>query len=705
MQLFFEPKSVVLIGVSRKSGPGALNNLEMMLRYGYEGRIDLVHPKVSEILGIKTYSRVSDLPECPDLAIISVGRDRVLPIVSECAQRGIRRVIVISQGFADADERGKELQDALTSLAHEHGIRVVGPNTMGILNAFKGFSTAFIDIDKDPAPPPLSMVVQSGVFQVGFESFTGRLGKAIDVGNSSDVDTVDVLEYLENDPETRVIFLHMEGMKRGREFLRVAARVSRHKPIIILKTGRSEAGARAALSHTGSLVGEDAVFEAAFAKAGLIRVRNMLELLAVTKAFLHFDTLSGPRVGVVTATGACGIMTADACEDYGLELAPFPEALADELENPHIAWHKLHNPVDLWPLGMVSGSFSGVFKQAVRGLLKADGVDAVLGIAPALRSPLHGDIDMPAALREVNAENAPHKPIAMWLYGGDEDQQEKALRDLSGVACFGSIDEAVMGLSALWRYEKVRKDTRNVDQVLGPLPTAQGTETKRLGALPPGKLLVGESAMELLKPYGIPIVSGKMTQNVESALAFAGEAEYPVVLKIISPQWLHKSDGGGIRLHVAHEAELRKSYTDLRNLFHEKTPTGTLEGILVQKQLRGTELLMGIKKDLEFGSLLVVGMGGIYTEVFRDVVRMLVPIDLQEAETMLRSLRLFPILKGVRGESGVDLPDLARTIVSLSRLAMDYPEIQELDLNPVLANSEGCWCVDSRIVLEGGKRV
>ncbi|HBZ54908.1 MAG TPA: CoA-binding protein, partial [Syntrophobacteraceae bacterium] len=362
MQTWFDPRSVALIGVSRQSGVGAYNNLEMLKRYGYRGKIYVVHPKVDEILGHQTFASVTVLPEVPEMAVISVGRERVLPVFEECAAFGIKRVVVISQGFADADERGKELQAQLLALARKYGTRILGPNTMGILNAFSRFNTGFVDIAQDPDPPPLTLVAQSGVFQVGFESFTTRLGKAIDVGNACDVDFSEALDYLEQDSQTEIIVLHMEGVRGGRKFLETAARVARLKPIIVLKTGRSTAGARAALSHTGSLVGEDAVVDAAFARAGLIRVRTMMEMRAACHAFLHFRTMAGPNLGVITATGACGIMSADACEDYGLELAPFPEGIRDGLENSHIAWHKLNNPVDIWPLGMVSGSFTNVFK-------------------------------------------------------------------------------------------------------------------------------------------------------------------------------------------------------------------------------------------------------------------------------------------------------------------------------------------------------
>ncbi len=304
----------------------------------------------------------------------------------------------------------------------------------------------------------------------------GELGKALDVGNACDLDFADALDFLEHDPQTEIIVLHMEGIRGGRRFLETAARVARSKPIIVLKTGRSIAGARAALSHTGSLVGEDAVVDAAFTRAGLIRVRTMMEMRAVCQAFLHFRTMAGPSLAVITATGACGIMTADACEDYGLELAPFPEGIRSGLENAHIAWHKLNNPVDIWPLGMVTGSFTNVFKNAARGLLQDDRVHALLGIVPALSSPLHADLDLAAMMREIQAANPEHKPIALWLYADGVAEKARTLANEPGVACFGSIDEAVMGLAALNRYR------RFVEQALSK-PAAAVASAPQTGSL------------------------------------------------------------------------------------------------------------------------------------------------------------------------------------------------------------------------------
>ncbi len=484
MRLFFEPGAVVLIGTSRQTGPGAYNNLEMLLSYGYAGRIYLVHPKVPDIMGYKTYPRVADLPEVPDLAVISLGRERVGPAARECVEHGIKRLVVISQGFADADARGAELQAELVALAREHGVRILGPNTMGVLNPFSGFTTAFIDVPREPAPAPLTIVAQSGAFQVGASSFTGQMGKAIDVGNACDLDMVDVLEYLADDPETRIIVLHLEGIKRGRRFLNTAARVARAKPIIALKTGRSQAGARAAMSHTGSLVGEDAIVDLALAAAGIIRVRTLVELRAVSRAFLKFRPMAGPRLGVATATGAFGIIAADACEDHGLELAPFPEGLR-ELEEERIPWHKLGNPVDLWPLGMVTGSFTGVFKRAVAGLFADAQVDAVLGVGPCFTSPRHADLDIPGAVRELHAANPLHKPLALLLYGDAAAHRAQAaeLAREPDVVCYNTMDEAVMGLAATRRYRQFLEAPAPGDF---SLPSAATAEARRSPAAPGG---------------------------------------------------------------------------------------------------------------------------------------------------------------------------------------------------------------------------
>jgi acetyltransferase len=314
-------------------------------------------------------------------------------------------------------------------------------------------------------------------------------------------------------------------------------------------------------------------------------------------------------------------------------------------------------------------------------------------VGPCFTSPRHADLNIPGAVRELHAANPRHKPLALLLYGDAAAHlaQVEELDREPNVACFNTMDEAIMGLAATWRYRQFIEAPAPGDFSL-PQPSSRPLP------LPPEEVLVGEAAGNLLKTYDLPLVPGVMAADVAAAAAAAMEMGYPVVLKIISPEWVHKSDWGGVCLNVTTEAELRQAYRELTARFRQRTPAGTLQGILVQKQVQGVELLMGVKRDPQFGPVLVAGAGGIYTEVLRDVARALVPITPDQGARMLQFLKIFPILQGFRGQAGVDLPALAAALVNLSRLVVDYPEIRELDLNPVVAAPQGCWCVDCRIL-------
>jgi acetyltransferase len=704
MRPFLDPRSVVLIGVHHRVGPGTYNNFDVMVRYGYSGKLYVVHPHVSEIGGRKAYPSVAALPDIPELAVISVGRDQVLSVFKECVQKGIRHVVVMSQGFADADYTGKRLQKELALLAQRYSVRVLGPNTMGVLNAFSGFTTSYLDIVRDPSPIPISLIVQSGAFLIGFESFTGRLGKAIDLGNACNVCFTDVLNFLEHDTQTQVIVLHMEDLRRGRRFLRTAHRIARKKPIIVLKSGRSAAGAKAAFAHTGAQVAlsqtemlaeEDKIFDQAFDQAGLIRVRNIGDLRSVCQSFLHLQPMKGPRLAVVTISGACGVLTADACEDFGMELAPFPENLRNQLENPYLAWHHLNNPVDIGVLGLVAGSMGKVFKDAVQKLLQENQIDGVLGIFHAHSSPLHPDLYIVSLIREIlKNDNPQHKPIALWLCGDGAARQREALADDRDVACYSSLDEAILGLAALWKYTSFQKRPVN-EQAFCKLPPVSPS---RLVPPPPGEILLGEKALELLKHYEIPVVSGTVVQSSSEARMFAEQSGYPLVVKILSPEWIHKSDWGGVRTNIRNDAELEAALIDLKEHFTAYTPQGTLTGFWIQKYVQGTELFFGIKRDRRFGPVVLTGKGGIYAQVFKDIATAVAPVDKSRAEAMIKSLQIYPILKGVRGQDEVGLSILVQILMSLSRLAMEYPEILELDIDPVVATAKGSWGADCRIV-------
>ncbi|MCX5892284.1 MAG: acetate--CoA ligase family protein, partial [Deltaproteobacteria bacterium] len=328
--------------------------------------------------------------------------------------------------------------------------------------------------------------------------------------------------------------------------------------------------------------------------------------------------------------------------------------------------------------------------------LASDQVDGVLGVGPAFTSPLHSDLDMAATVRELLKGNTNHKPLALLLYG-DEAAYRAQGRELASepdVACFDTLEEAVLGLAATWRYHRFRECDCAAESL--PLPAAPAV---RPVTLPAQGAVLGEPALALLQHYGIPTAPSLLAQDAAAAAAVAREAGYPVVLKIISPEWLHKSDLGGVRLNIMDEAQLQAAFRELTELFETRTPEGSLEGILVQKQVKGVELLLGLKRDPQFGPVLVAGAGGIYTEILKDIARGFAPLSRERARCMLAALKIYPILAGTRGQVGVNLEALLDLMLGLSRLAMDYPEIRELDLNPVVASPEGCWAVDWRLVV------
>jgi acetyltransferase len=698
MKKFLEPRSVALIGVPRLSGPGTYNNAETMLRYGYDGRLYPINPNAEEICGLKSYKSVLDLPEPVDLAVISTGRDRVLPALGDCIRAGIDRVIVITQGFSDADERGKAMQEEIVRTAREAGVRVLGPNTMGILNNFRNFTTAFIELERPRTYPAVSVIAQTGFIQVAAQNMGYRhFGKAVDIGNGADVDVVDALLYLEDDPETEIIFIYTEGITRGAAFLEAAARITRRKPILVFKSGRTRAGARAALSHTGSLVGEDAVFEAAFRRTGIIRVSDGSELTDALHALLLLGEMAGPRVAILTITGAGGIMMVDACEPLGLSLAELPPGLAEELKQGIPGWIPVGNPLDIWPIGMIGGDYPGAFGKALTGFLRDPGVDAVATILPSTVSPLHQDMNLVEVFERSRRDAGNRKPVTMWLYIDVEPFRDR-YEAVPGVACFDTIEQSIRALSFCrrWHLAKNRKEPLQrpfpVDrEALAPL-LAKGRERG---------VLLGEDALDVLRSFGIPAARGATATGRTELETLAPRFRYPVVLKLAGGAFLHKTEWNGVITGIARPGELADAYERLLENVRRRSPDTPVEIVQIQEQAAGLEILLGIRRDPQFGPVLACGLGGVHAEVFRDVSRALAPVDAAEAEEMLRSLKSAPLLEGTRGRPGIHRQALVDVLERLSFLALSIPDIVEMDINPLMASPEGCLAVDARIIWNG----
>jgi len=445
LDIFMSPESVAVIGASRKTGKGNFNVIENMKDFGFKGKIYPVNPMTDEILGIKTYKDVKDIREPIDLAVIATPREQVPRVTQDCAGLGIKGAIVVPQGFADADDEGRVLQDRLTRISRDTGIRILGPNTLGIVNAFSGFTSSFMPLAREKVP--VGIICQSGLFFVGSSQFTGMMGKGIDIANGCDLDFADALDFFGDDDDIRVIFMHIEGMKQGKEFFDSARRVALKKPVIALKSARSHRGAVAASTHSGALVGKHEVFEAAFRQAGVISARDPQEVFDFTKALLHLSPMRGNRVGLVTFSGAGGIILIDTLQEYGLEVADLSPPAIKKIKDLSPAWMPIQNPLDIWPALMKHG-MEYVYELALSEILKDSAVDAAICIAIAPKLPEYAHLDATGTIKKT-AASFPEKPVVSWLYGPNQLSVANMLEQGGHVVSLPTLPRAARTLAML----------------------------------------------------------------------------------------------------------------------------------------------------------------------------------------------------------------------------------------------------------------
>ena len=447
LKAFMEPQSIALVGVSRDTGEDSFNILENLLSYGYPGEIYPVNPAVSQVLGVKTYPSLNDITDIIDLVVIASPRSTVLDVVKQCAKKKVKGIVIVAQGFGDSNEEGKALEREMVRIAQEAGARIMGPNSLGIANSFWNLNTSFAHYSKLDKVP-VGIICQSGLFFPGIPRLI-LAGKAIDLGNACDIDVCDGLEYFEADPHVNLLVLHIEGIERGRKFIEVARRVTRKKPVLALKSGRSEYGAKAVESHTGSLAGRDEIYDAAFKQCGVIRATDIEELADLARAFSSLPIIRGKRIGIISITGAGGVITADACQRYKLECAKLSSQTLAEIKSLFPPWLSISNPFDAWPAFQVSGyPYPEVIDRAFNLMLADEEVDGVVFIS-AVFGKEESWSPLPAILNAVDTFK--DKPIVCWLYGNYVDTAAR-LEESSGVAFFPSCERAVRALARIREY-------------------------------------------------------------------------------------------------------------------------------------------------------------------------------------------------------------------------------------------------------------
>jgi acyl-CoA synthetase (NDP forming) len=652
----------------------------------------------SEEDGYRVFADLDDIPVPIDLAIVSVARQHVLAALRGCARNGVHAAIVITQGFADADEEGKRLQAEMVAFARANGIRIVGPNTIGVSNAFERFTSSFIEVHHDESP--IGIISQSGLFMMGHllvNNEPAGFSMSIDLGNGCDIDIVDALEYYAEEDRIEVIQCHAEGIERGAAFIETAARVSRSKPVIMLKAGKTESGKVAVASHSGAAAGEVEVYRAAFHKAGVVIAENAEELRLLSKAFVTYTPPRGDRVAIMSFSGGGAILAIDAVDAAGLTLATLSAETKAGMQDLFPDWLTVENPVDIWI--PVAKNFEAAFPRILELILRDQGVDSVICIYCSYTMPKYAAFDSARYIGTL-AGRYPDKPIVCWSYGMDIAGFSKEVEKPGNTMVFRSLEEATGTLSKLNRYRQFRDNRGEVST--GPRFAASKDEvrTALTEAKTAQRSYLFSEALDILAAYGIESAQWAIAHDEAALSVIAKTMPYPVCLKVVSDDIVHKSESGGIVLDIQDEADLLKAYALMLQRVGERQPKAAVAGVLVQSMgPKGKEVMIGARRDPVFGACMVVGAGGIYTELVEDFAFRIAPIDHRDALEMIAELNVSKILAGVRGEPPCDIGALADILCKVSQLVGDFPEIGEIDINPVIVNDSGALVVDARIII------
>jgi acetyltransferase len=694
LEHFFTPKSVAVIGASSEPGKVGYDIVRNLKEASFHGEIYPVNPKAEVILELPVYKSVLDIPDPVDLAVIVVPAKIVIPVLEECGQKGIDAVVIISAGFKEIGPEGAALQQQLMEVARKHRIRVIGPNCLGIIVPPVGLNASFAPVT--PKNGRLGLLSQSGALATAILDWSTRSGvgynKFFTFGNQADVGTIDLMQAWKDDRGVRAIVAYMEAVENGQEFMRVAEEVSRQKPIMVVKSGTTAAGAKAAASHTGSLAGSDAAYDAAFKQSGVIRALTVEELFDYAVAFANQPLPKGRRVGIVTNAGGPGIICTDTVERLGLELASLDPATVNKLKTRLPAAANFHNPVDV-----LGDAKAALYDFAIGTLLDDPNVDGIITIVTPQTST-----EIPETAQVVSKlAGVTDKPILACFMGGTLMQLGVDILARNDVPNYPFPERPVSAFKAMADYVAWKEQPRD-EYTTFPVDQA-AVERSFARARAESRLHLNEvECADILKAYGFPMPASRLCKTADEAVAFADGIGYPVVMKIASPDILHKSDVGGVRINLADADDVRNAYRLMMAAVQEKIPHADVWGVNMQQMVtQGKEVILGMSRDAQFGPLVMFGLGGIYVEVLKDVTFRVAPFTGLDATEMIESINSYRLLAGARGEKPVDLPALTEALLRLSQLVTDFPEIKEMDINPlkVLPEDGGAIAIDSRIAL------
>ncbi|CAG1008972.1 MAG: bifunctional acetate--CoA ligase family protein/GNAT family N-acetyltransferase [Candidatus Methanoperedens sp.] len=696
----FNPKSIALIGASDQEGSVGYILMKNLTEMGYQGHVYPVNIRKPEILGKKAYPIVSQIPEIVDLAIIVTPASTVPDILEQCGIFGIKGFIIISAGFKEAGEAGKILGEKILEIKNKYSLNIIGPNCLGIIHPGINLNATFIP--KKQKPGSIAFLSQSGALGSAILDLAAHeninFSNFVSVGSMIDVKFGDLIDYFGTDPETRSILMYIEGITDARRFMSAARHFSRTKPIIVVKSGRSSESAKAAASHTGAITGEDMVYDAAFKRAGIVRVKDIEDLFNCAEALGKQPLPKGPNLAIITNAGGPGVMASDAVIALGGKLAQLSSKTIGKLNSvlpPH--WSK-GNPVDI-----LGDAKSKRYEDAVEACFNDENVDSVLIIYTPQGSSDPAEIA--EKILDLYKKQKFSKPYFASFMGYEEVEKANQIFTDNGVPTYSTPEQAVKTFMYMYQYKRnleLLYETP-VELPIDSSPPKQPLTAIIRNAVKEGrKILTETESKRFLEYYNIPVVKARVAKTEDEAVTCALQTGYPVAIKILSPQISHKTDVGGVRLDINSEPELRLAFNDITKRVKESNPDAHIEGITVQQMVKkkGIEIILGAKTDSLFGPVIMFGRGGIDVEIYKDVALGLLPLNRTLARRMMEETKVYQLLKGYRKIPPANIKLLEEIIVRFSQMLVDFPQLKEFEINPLFINETEAFALDARGVID-----
>jgi acetyl coenzyme A synthetase (ADP forming)-like protein len=696
LDALFRPRTVAIIGASRTPGKVGYILTQNIIESGFEGSIYPINPNAEEILGKKCYPSVAEVPEEIDLAIVSIPSAYVNQVAEECGEKGVKALIVISAGFKEIGREGAVLEEQLVDIGKKYGMRIQGPNCLGIINTATPLNLSFAA--GMPREGGIGFISQSGALgtavldwilkeEIGFHSF-------VSLGNKGDLDEVDFIEAMGEDDDVSVILLYLESIEKGRRFLEVASGVVERKPVIVLKGGTSSAGARAAGSHTGALVGSFLAYKTAFDKAGVILAESVEELFNYGITFTEQPTPKAEGIAIVTNAGGPGILATDLSEKLGLRMAGLSSETQSQLRVNLPPAAATGNPVDV-----LGDARADRYRFAVEKVLRDGHVNAVVVILTP--QAMTESLATAEAIVEMGQQIS-GKPMVAVFMGGEQVEEARGYLRRNGIPCYDFPDEAIRTISALYAYARFLKEPENPPVRFRDVDPQRVREILDSVREDRRVVLLSNEAADVVEAYGITAPEARVANTADEAAEYAEELGFPVVLRVVSPDILHKTDVGGVVLNLKTPEEVRNAYDGILTGVTRFMPRARIHGVMVYHMVpKGREMIIGMSQDVQFGPLVMFGLGGIYVNFLKDVSFRLAPLSEPEAREMMEETKAYALLKGIRGEPPSDTEALKNTILRVGQLVWDFPEIVEMDINPVIVYGwgEGCIALDVKMTL------